>query len=51
MRPLLWTCRSLRNLVRELAKRGHKVCPTVVGNLLREMDYSLEANKQDAGRQ
>ena len=51
MRPLLWTCRSLRNLARELAKQGHKVCPTVVGNLLREMDYSLEANKQDAGRQ
>src|SRR5215470_936445 len=25
MRPLLWTCRSLRNLVRELAKQGHKV--------------------------
>ena len=51
MRALLWTCRSLRNLARELAKQGHKVCPTVVGNLLREMDYSLEANKQDAGRQ
>jgi hypothetical protein len=24
MRPLLWTCRSLRNLVKELAKKGHK---------------------------
>ena len=43
MRALLWTCRSLRNLCRELAKQGHKVCPTVVGNLLREMDYSLQA--------
>jgi len=51
MRPLLWTCRSLRNLARELAKQGHKVCPTVVGSLLREMDYGLQANKQDAGRQ
>src|SRR3990172_6125359 len=38
MRPLLWTCRSLRNLVKELAKKGHKACPTVVGDLLRGMD-------------
>ena len=44
MQPLLWTTRSLRNLVKELAKRGHKVCPTVVGNLLRRMGYSLQAN-------
>src|SRR5271165_4350002 len=39
MRPLLWTTRSLRNLVKELAKKGHKVCPTVVGDLLRGMGY------------
>jgi len=44
MRPLLWTSRSLRNLAKELAKKGHKVCPTVVGNLLRELGYSLQAN-------
>src|SRR6516165_108811 len=46
MRPLWWTCRSLRNLVRELAKQGRKVCPTVVCNLLREMDFSLQANSK-----
>ena len=46
MRPLLWTCRSLRNLVNALAKKGHKVCPTVVGNLLRDMGYSLQANSK-----
>ena len=46
MRPLLWTCRSLRNLVKELAKHGHEVCPTVVGNLLRGMGYSLQANSK-----
>jgi len=46
MRPLLWTCRSLRNLVKELAKKGHTVCPTVVGNLLRDMGYSLQANSK-----
>jgi hypothetical protein len=46
MRPLLWTCRSLRNLVEALATKGHEVCPTVVGNLLRDMGYSLQANSK-----
>jgi transposase len=46
MRPLLWTCRSLRNLVEELAKKGHKVCPTVVGESLHDMGYSLQANNK-----
>jgi transposase len=44
--PLLWTTRSLRSLVKELGKRGHKVCPTVVGDLLRRMGYSLQANRK-----
>src|SRR6267154_6629730 len=46
MQPLLWTCRSLRNLVKELAKNGHEACPTVVGDLLRGMGYSLQANSK-----
>jgi transposase len=46
MQPLLWTTRSLRNLVKELRKKGHKVCPTVVGDLLRRMGYSLQANSK-----
>jgi hypothetical protein len=46
MQPLLWTTRSLRNLANELAKTGHTVCPTVVGNLLRGMGYSLQANSK-----
>jgi Rhodopirellula transposase DDE domain len=46
MQPLLWTSRSLRNLVTELAKKGHAVCPTVVGDLLRGMGYSLQANSK-----
>jgi hypothetical protein len=44
--PLLWTTRSLRNLVKELAKKGHQVCPTVVGDLLRGMGYSLQGNSK-----
>jgi Rhodopirellula transposase DDE domain len=46
MRPLLWTSRSLRNLVTELAKKGHNVSATVVGDLLRGMGYSLQANSK-----
>ena len=46
MQPLLWTRRSLRNLSKELAKQGHQVCPTVVGQLLRGMGYSLQANRK-----
>jgi hypothetical protein len=44
--PLLWTSRSLRNLAKELAKKGHEVCPAVVGNPLRDMGYSLQANRK-----
>ena len=46
MQPLLWTSRSLRKLVAGLAKNGHEVCPTVVGDLLRSMGYSLQANSK-----
>jgi hypothetical protein len=46
MQVLLWTTRSLRNLVEGLAQKGHKVCPTVVGDLLRAMGYSLQANSK-----
>src|SRR6516164_745881 len=44
--PLLWTSRSLRNLVSELAKKRHRDSPTVVGDLLRGMGYSLQANRK-----
>ena len=46
MQPLLWTTRSLRNLANELANKEHTACPTVVGNLLRGMGYSLQANSK-----
>src|SRR5216683_2065658 len=46
MQPLLWTTRSLRNLANELANKGHQVCPTVVGDLLRGIGYSLQANSK-----
>jgi hypothetical protein len=46
MQPLLWSSRSLRNLAGELAKNGHAVSPTTVGNLLHDMNYSLQANRK-----
>ena len=46
MQPLLWTSRSLRNLANEMAKKGHEVCPTTLGDLLRDMNYSLQANRK-----
>jgi len=46
MQPLLWSSRSLRNLAGELAKKGHDVCPMTIGNLLRDMNYSLQANRK-----
>lgn len=46
VKPLLWTSRSLNNLADELAEMGHQVCPTVVGDLLRGLGYSLQANSK-----
>ena len=41
---LRWTCKSLRRLSEELRAQGHRVSHTVVGELLRGMGYSLQAN-------
>ncbi|MGH8403841.1 MAG: ISAzo13 family transposase, partial [Gammaproteobacteria bacterium] len=46
MQALLWTTHSLRKLAKELARKGHTVCPTVVGDLLRRMGYRLQANSK-----
>jgi len=42
--PLLWTCKSVRNLSAALTQKGYPVSHTVVSRLLVEMDYSLQAN-------
>jgi hypothetical protein len=46
MAPLLWTARSLRNLAAGLRDLGHRICHNVVADLLREMGYSLQANRK-----
>jgi transposase len=44
--PLRWTCKSLRKLAEELGKRGHEVSHRLVGELLEELGYSLQANRK-----
>jgi hypothetical protein len=43
---LRWTSKSLRRLARELREAGHHVSHTLVGELLHEMGYSLQANRK-----
>ncbi len=43
---LRWTCKSLRKLAAELVRCGHAVSHQVVGNLLRQMGYSLQSNRK-----
>jgi DDE family transposase len=42
--PLRWTCKSTRQLARTLRAQGYAVSYRVVGELLRELGYSLQAN-------
>ncbi len=44
--PLRWTCKSLRVLATELTDQGHAVSHRMVGELLHEMGYSLQANRK-----
>ena len=43
---LRWTCKSIRNLAKELTHKGHKTSRRMVAELLREMGYSLQANRK-----
>ncbi len=46
MTPLRWTSKSLRRLADQLRAQGHQVSATLVGRLLHEADYSLQANSK-----
>jgi transposase len=43
---LRWTSKSLRRLTEELQAQGHTVSSHVVGDLLHERGYSLQANRK-----
>jgi len=45
-RTLRWTSKSLRHLSRALKERGHSACPHVIADALRELGYSLQANRK-----
>lgn len=44
--PLRWTSKSIRRLAAELIAMGHKTSARMVAKLLREMGYSLQANRK-----
>ena len=44
--PLRWTCKSVRQLAKELCRRRHRVGPTTVARLLRAAGYSLQGNRK-----
>jgi hypothetical protein len=44
--PLRWVSRSQRQLVKALAAQGFKVSQWVVARLLRELNYSCQANRK-----
>ncbi len=44
--PLRWTCKSVRNLTAELPQQQHSVSHQVVADLLHELGYRLQANRQ-----
>ena len=44
--PLRWTCKSLRKLTAALRGHGYTVSQRVVANLLRTLEYSLQANRK-----
>jgi len=44
--PLRWTCKSVRRLAEELQREGHAVSYQTVGELLHDLNYSLQANQK-----
>ena len=44
--PLRWTCKSVRKLAAELQAQGHRVSHQLVAELLRDLGYSLQANRK-----
>lgn len=44
--PLRWTCKSTRNLAKELNRQGHQISYRSVAALLHDLDYSLQSNRK-----
>lgn len=51
MRPLLWTCKSIRRLSDELIKQGYRISSSKIAELLHDLGYSLQSHrKRDEGK-
>lgn len=46
MSPLLWTCKSTRNLADALLALGHNLSHQTVGRMLDDLGYSLQVNRK-----
>ena len=46
MSPLRWTCKSTSRLSEELKRKGHKVSPRTICDLLSQMGYSLQSTRK-----
>lgn len=44
--PLRWTSKSTNKLAKQLQEMGYQLTPRSVGNLLRELGYSLQSNRK-----
>jgi transposase len=44
--PLRWTCKSLRKIALELKGRGYQISYRVVGEILKDLGYSLQGNRK-----
>ncbi len=44
--PLRWTCKSTRRLAEELTRQGHPISASTVACMLRDLGYSLQANRK-----
>jgi len=46
MKPLLWTSKSVRHIQEELKKQGFNVSHELIRQILKEQEYSLQANRK-----
>ncbi len=44
--PLCWTTKSLRNLQKELESQGYQISHVKIGDLLKDLGYSLQLNQK-----
>jgi len=46
MKPLMWTSKSVRNIEKTLKERGYSISHSTVSEVLKNLGYSLQANRK-----